>query len=233
MCVDTQVASLVETDWLAEHLHDPDVRVVEVDVSPAAYATGHVEGAVLWNVYADLLQPTYRIVEQEAFAALLGRSGFLPGSHVVVYGYAAAMAFWMLTYYGHPRVSLVDGSRGTWIQDGRPLSTVAPSLAPTTYPVAELDAPQAGIRATRELVARAIGDPNRRLMDVRSEAEYIGERFWPSLPPKGDERGGHVPGAILVPIEETWAADGRFKDPSELRERLRSKGLTPDKEIIT
>jgi thiosulfate/3-mercaptopyruvate sulfurtransferase len=229
----THAEPLVETDWLAEHLLDPDVRVVEVDVSAAAYDTGHIEGAVLWNVYTDLLQPNYRVIERGVFADLLGRSGIQPGSRVVVYGYAAALGFWMLAYYGHRRVSLLNGSRGKWIQSERPLSTAVPSIIPTTYAVADLEPPQEDIRATHELVARAIGDPDRRLMDVRSIAEYTGARFWPSLPPQGDQRGGHVPGAIPAPIEETWAADGRFKDPAELLTLYSSKGVAHDKEIIT
>ena len=229
----TRVEPLVETEWLAEHLTDPDVRVVEVDVSGAAYSGGHIDHASLWNVYTDLLQANYRIIDQESFAALLGRTGIGPRSHVVVYGYAAAMAFWMLTYYGHPRVSLLNGSRGKWAEGGGALTDSISEISQTTYPVSELGARQESIRATHELVARAIGNSGCGLMDVRSLAEYTGERFWPSKAPEGDQRGGHVPGAVLFPIEDTWAADGRFKTQQDLRTLLDSNGLSPEKEILT
>jgi len=228
----TTAQPLVETDWLAEHLNDPNLRLIEVDVSPTAYNAGHIEGAVLWNAYKDLLQPTYKIVEREAFASLLSRSGIGPGSRVVFYGYAAALGFWMLARYGHTQVSFLNGSRGKWTSDGRPLSTDIPLPPPTDYRVTDLQE-VATMRATHDLVAQAIGDPRRLLMDVRSVAEYTGERFWPSLPPEGDQRGGHVPGAVLAPIEDTWAEDGRFKAVADLRTIFAAKGFTPDKEIIT
>ena len=229
----TPVQPLIETAWLAEHIADPDVRLIEIDVSPNAYTTGHIEGALLWNVYSDLLQPNYRIVERQAFADLLGRSGIRPDMTVVVYGYAAALGFWMLRHYGHTRVSFLNGSRGKWIQMGLPLSTDQPTLAETDFKVTDFDALHDAIRACHHQVAQAIGDATRQLMDVRSVAEYTGERFWPSLPPQGDQRGGHVPGAILTPIEDAWAEDGSFKSVDELRSLYESRGFSPDREIIT
>jgi len=232
MTLPTTAQPLVETDWLAEHTDDPHVRVIEVDVSPTAYTAGHIDGAVLWNAYKDLLQPNYRIVERDAFAALLSRSGIGPETRVVFYGYAASLGFWMLARYGHNEVSFLNGSRGKWVGDGRPLSTEVPTPPLTDYSLLEVQEVQA-IRASHHLVERAIGDPQRLLMDVRSVAEYTGERFWPSLPPEGDQRGGHVPGAVLAPIEDTWAADGRFKTVEDLRSFYQAKGFSPDKEIIT
>ncbi len=232
MTLPTTAPPLVETDWLAEHTDDPDVRLIEVDVSPAAYTAGHIDGAVLWNAYKDLLQPNYRIVERDAFAALLSRSGIRPGTRVVFYGYAASLGFWMLARYGHNTVSFLNGSRAKWVSDGRPLSTEVPTPPLTDYSLLEVQEVQA-IRASHHLVEQAIGDPRRLLMDVRSIAEYTGERFWPSLPPEGDQRGGHVPGAVLAPIEDTWAADGTFKPVEELRSFYQAKGFSPDKEIIT
>jgi thiosulfate/3-mercaptopyruvate sulfurtransferase len=85
----------------------------------------------------------------------------------------------------------------------------------------------------RETVEAAIGTPNSLLLDVRSELEYRGERFWPSLPPQGDERAGHVPGAALVPIDQTWREDGTFKSPEELRALYANHGVNEKKDIIT
>jgi thiosulfate/3-mercaptopyruvate sulfurtransferase len=230
----TTAEPLVETNWLATHTDDTDIRVIEIDVSRAAYDAGHIPGALLWNAYADLLQPSYRIVEREPFASLLSRSGITPDTRVVVYGYAASLGFWMLRHYGHQQVSFLNGSRRKWVEAQLPLSTEAPEVTATTYTVADFDAVvDDRIRATHVQVAGAIGAPNVRLMDVRSVAEYNGQRFWPSLPPEGDQRGGHVPGAVLVPIEDTWRDDGTFKGVDELRDLYAGRGFTPDKEIIT
>ena len=233
MTILTPVQPLVETSWLAEHLTEPDVRVVEIDVSPNSYNAGHIEGAMLWNVYADLLQPDYRIIDRAAFASLLSRSGIQPDTTVVVYGYAASLGFWMLAHFGHRRMSFLNGSRGKWIHDGLPLGTDAPVFAMTGYRMSDFADVQDEIRACHHQVAQAIGDPTRQLMDVRSVPEFTGERFWPSLPPQGDQRGGHVPGAVLAPIEETWAEDGCFKPVDELRRYYESRGFSPFNEIIT
>src|SRR5258708_22403737 len=149
MTLTTTAQALVETDWLAEHTNDPDVRVIEVDVNATAYAAGHIDGAVLWNAYKDLLQPSYRIVERDAFASLLSRSGIRPGTRVVFYGYAASLGFWMLAHYGHTEVSFLNGSRGKWIGDGRLLSTEIPNPIPTSYSVLDLQEVKA-IRATHD-----------------------------------------------------------------------------------
>ncbi len=231
--VQTTPQPLVDTEWLAAHLADPDVCVVEIDVSPKAYTAGHIDGAVLWNVYADVLQPDYRIVERARFAELLSRSGIRPETTVVVYGYAASLGFWLLTYYGHPRVSLLDGSRAAWLAEQRPVTNEVPQPASSGYDELDFGELQDPIRARRDQVLRAIDDPAVRLMDVRSIPEYTGARFWPSLPPEGDQRGGHMPGAVLVPIEDTWAADGRFKPVAELRRYYEGHGFASDGNIIT
>jgi thiosulfate/3-mercaptopyruvate sulfurtransferase len=227
------VEPLVTAEWLAEHAAHSNVRVIEVDVSPNAYTAGHIPGALLWNVYKDLLQPNYRIFERDAFAQLLSNSGIAPDTRVVVYGYAAALAFWMMVHYGHNRVSFLNGSRTKWTSEGRPLTTDDPAVTPTRYDVAYLHAVCDDIRATHETVQNVLGDPDHQLMDVRSVAEYTGERFWPSLPPEGNQRGGHLPGAVLMPIEETWSSDGSFKPVAELRTLYEARGFFPDKEIVT
>lgn len=229
----TTAEPLVECDWLANHIDDKGIRVIEIDVNRTAYDGGHIPGALLWNVYTDLLQPNYRIIEREPFAALLSRSGIAPETTVVVYGYGASLGCWMLRLYGHPRGVFLNGSRRKWIDEDRPLTTDVPTVAVTAYTVSEFAAVQQAIRASHVHVAKAIGTPNVRLMDVRSMLEYTGERFWPSLPPEGDQRGGHIPGAVLMPIEDTWREDGTFKSVAELSDLYASRGFTPDKEIIT
>lgn len=229
----TSVEPLVSTEWLAAHLGDADLTVIEVDVSPKAYEAGHLADAQLWNVYTDLLQPNYRIIEREAFASLLGRSGIRPGMRVAFYGYAASLGFWLMKHYGHPQVGFLNGSRVKWIAEGRPLSTESPAVPPTDYLLSELLPEPSDIRATADEVERLLTAPDRRFMDVRSVAEYTGERYWPSLPPQDDQRAGHLPGAVLMPIEDTWASDGSFKPVEELRQKYLASGFSPDKEVIT
>jgi thiosulfate/3-mercaptopyruvate sulfurtransferase len=233
MILTTTPEPLVETVWLTSHANDADLRIIEIDVSRSAYDGGHIPGALLWNVYTDLLQQNYRIIEREAFAGLLRRSGITPETMVVVYGYAAALGYWMLRYYGHSRVSFLNGSRRRWLDQQLPMSSVVPEVPPTAYSVGDFATVAHDIRASHARVSEAIGDANVCLMDVRSMAEYTGERFWPSLPPEGDQRGGHLPGAVLAPIEDTWCDDGSFKPIDELRAYYASRGFTRDKEIIT
>src|SRR3954447_18084851 len=117
---------LVSPAWLAAHLGDPKVRVIEIDVSAAAYDDWHVDGAVLWNVYADLKDAEYQLVDDAHLQSLLMRSGIGPESTVVFYGYAPAMGVWLLTLLGHPDARILDCSRETWRADGRPWTTGGP-----------------------------------------------------------------------------------------------------------
>lgn len=174
-CARDQV--LVEPGWLQEHLDDPALRVVEIDVSPVAYGTGHIQGAVLWNVYRDLKDTDYQLVDEAAVQVLMGRSGIVPGSTVVFYGYAPAMGFWLMKLYGHPDVRILDCPRETWEAGGRPWTTEIPTPAPTRY---QLPAQDDRIRADHATVRGAIGDPSRTILDVRTDLEFRGERFWPS-----------------------------------------------------
>jgi thiosulfate/3-mercaptopyruvate sulfurtransferase len=181
-------------------------------------------------VYRDLLQPNYRIIEAAALEQLLSRSGITPDSTVVFHGYAGPMGFWLLSLYRHRDVRLLDGSRRRWESDGLAMTTKQAAFAPSTYRLPE---PDSTMRAVRETVEAAIGAPHSLLLDVRSEFEYRGERFWPSLPPQGDERAGHVPGAVLVPIDVTCREDGTFLPPAELRALYASHDVTENKDIIT
>jgi len=111
---------LVHPGWLEAHLHDPSVRVIEVDVSRAAYDRWHIDGAVLWNVYADLKDSGYQLVSTPAVRQLFERSRISRDTTVVFYGYAPAMGLWLMKLYGHPDVRILDCSRDTWQREGRP-----------------------------------------------------------------------------------------------------------------
>jgi thiosulfate/3-mercaptopyruvate sulfurtransferase len=224
--------ALVEPSWLSAHLTDGTVRVVEVDVSTASYADGHIPGAVLWDVYQDLKDADYATVGPEAFAALLGRSGIGPGTTVVLYGYAPALAFWLLTLHGHADARILNRSRQAWLAAGLPWTT-EPSVAPaTTYPTGHRDV---SIRADRGSVAAAIGRPHTTLVDVRTEAEFRGERFWPSGGMEPNGRAGHVPSAVHQLFDDVTDEQGAFRPPAELRSLLAGSDVDveADDELIT
>ena len=187
----------VDARWVAGHLRDPAVRVVEVDVSRAAYDQGHIPGAVLWNAYSDLRDAGYQPVPRPQFEDLVARSGIERSDRrrVRIRGRAGILAS---EANGYDDVRMLDGSRDQWAQTGEPWATDVPSP-----PITARGLPPAvsALIATREAVERAIEDPTRILLDVRSDLEYTGERFWPSGASEGAGRPGHVPGATSVPID--------------------------------
>jgi thiosulfate/3-mercaptopyruvate sulfurtransferase len=221
---------LVDPQWVHAHLDDPQVRVVEVDVGPAAYNDWHIAGAVLWNVYQDLKDADYRLADNAALARLLERSGIPPDSTVVFYGYAPALGFWLMKLHGHADVRILDCSRDTWKAEGHPWSTAEGRVTAADYHLGDEDP---GIRADRAAVQGAIGQPGTTLVDVRSRAEYEGERFWPSGGMEPDGRAGHVPSAVHQPIDGLYDQRGSFRNASELRKVFTSVDLDGTGELIT
>ena len=223
---------LVGPDWLEQHLADPQVRLVEVDVSATAYNQGHIPGAVLWNVYSDLKDSDYRLLDAAAMEVLLTRTGIEPGSTVVCYGYAPALAFWLMKLYRYADVRVLDCSRGAWMDAGRPWTTDTPSPSgPTTpYP---LPTPDVRVRADYATVRTAIGQPSTAIVDVRSLAEYQGDRFWPSGAPEPSGRAGHVPSAVHLPIDDVFDDRGRFRPVDELRRQFAPIAASPASDVIT
>jgi thiosulfate/3-mercaptopyruvate sulfurtransferase len=167
---------LVDAAWLDAHLHDPAVRVVEVDVSRRAHDEWHIEGAVLWDIYRDLKDADYRLIGTAATMSLLARSGIGPRSVVVFYGYAPALGFWLMKLHRHQDVRILDCSRDAWRNEGHPVSSRPSAAAAAGY---VLPAPDPRLQAGHATVRDAIGRPGRTLLDVRSREEYQGERFWP------------------------------------------------------
>jgi thiosulfate/3-mercaptopyruvate sulfurtransferase len=222
--------SLVDPAWLASHLDDPNVRVVEVDVSAAAYDDWHIDGAVLWNVYADLKDSEYRPVTAADVEALVARSGIGPDATVVFYGYAPALGMWLLSLYGHLDARILNCSRDTWRAQGRPWTTTPGHPAPSEY---RLGPAERGGRATLAETWAAIGRPGVAIVDVRSGAEYEGERFWPSGGMQPDGRAGHIPGAVHQPLDGMYRPDGSFRAAAELRPLFSAVDLDADEEIIT
>jgi len=203
---------LVSTQWLAEHLGEPGLVVVESDEDVLLYETGHVPGAVKVDWHVDLNDPVQRdYVDSETFAELMSSRGISRDTTIVVYGdksnWWAAYALWVFSLFGHEDVRLLDGGRAAWQAEGRELTTDEPEVARADYPVVERR--DEGIRAFRDDVLAHLGSP---LIDVRSPEEYSGERTTaPAYPEEGALRAGHVPGAVNVPWGRAAAEDGRFR----------------------
>jgi thiosulfate/3-mercaptopyruvate sulfurtransferase len=209
-----RTAVLAGPGWLEAHLHDPAVRVVEVDVSRRAYDEWHIDGAVLWNVYADLKDADYRLADPAALQQLFARSGIRCGSTVVFYGYAPAMGFWLMKLYGHADVRILDCSRDTWLREDRPRSSVPAEPAVTGYTIGGQDS---RLRADHAAVRDGIADPGVALLDVRTQAEYRGERFWPSGGMEPGGRAGRVPSAVHQSVDDLYDDRGAFRPGTELR----------------
>ena len=229
--------SIVETDWVAEHLNDSNVALVEVDVDTSAYDQGHIPGAVGWNWTSQLNDTVRRdILDRAQVQSLMGDSGIRRSDTVVLYGdnnnWFATYAFWQLKMYGHRRLKVMNGGRQKWVDEGRSLTTAAPNRERTTYRASN---PDTSIRATRDYVLEVASTRNNvGLVDVRAPAEYSGELLAPpNLPQEGSQRGGHIPGAANVPWATAVAEDGTFKSVEELREIYeRGKGIRPQNETI-
>jgi thiosulfate/3-mercaptopyruvate sulfurtransferase len=225
---------LVDIDWAKDHIEDPDIRFVEVDVDTAAYDEGHIPGAVAWNWTSQLSDGVRRdIVGRDELQALLSQSGIGPDTAIVLYGdnnnWFAAWAYWQLKLFGVENVKILDGGRKYWVAQGAPTTTDVPSYAPTgiTLPNADFT-----YRAFRDDVLAQL-ESDGALVDVRSPAEFNGELLAPAaLPQEGAQRAGHVPGAANIPWGQAVQEDGRFKSADELTELYGAKGITADKDVI-
>jgi len=223
-------APIIDVSWIAEHERDPKVRLIELDVSPSAYESGHIPGAVFWNAYTDLRDADYLPIEQAQLERLLSRSDITPDTTLVFYGYGAALGFWLMTAHGYNDVRMLTGSRDQWAQAGGQWSTDLPEPAESSCGLA---GPDADTLSSRADVEAAIGQPGHVLLDVRSEPEFSGERFWPSGAAEDTGRAGHVPGAVSVPIDLLRSEDDTFRAPSDMRRALESAGVRPEQTVIT
>jgi len=212
---------LVSTEWVAAHLDDPQVRIIESNEDPLLYPSGHVPSAVQVDWAADLNHPVRRdYLDKPGFSALMSRIGVTPETTVVFYGdksnWWACYAFWIFQLFGHTKAKVMDGGRLKWEKEGRPLTRTVPEYAKTDYKAPERD--DTKIRVFREQVLAHM-NAKKPMVDVRSPQEYSGERtHMAEYPQEGVLRGGHIPGAKSVP----WAKaanpeDGSFKTAAELR----------------
>ena len=227
---------LVSTDWVVQHLDDPNIVIAEVDADPEeGYKQGHVPGAVGWSLHADLEHQMRRDVpEISQLASLLGRWGIDNSTTVVLYGdgnnRSATWGFWVLKYYRHKDVRLMDGGRTKWMAEGRPLSTEIPNPAPKVY---KPGVPDRTLRATKEYIVSNLSNPSLRLLDTRAFEEYTGlMKSAPGTPEPEIYRKGHIPGAVHVPWDEGAAENGAFKPAHQLQRMYQDKGVSADLEVV-
>ena len=227
--------SLVSTEWLAEHLNDPSIRIVESNEDILLYDTGHIPGAVKIDWTSDLNDQIARdYINAEQFAALLSSKGIARDTTVIFYGdknnWWAAYAYWVFQLFGHTNAKLLNGGRKKWIDEGRTVTREVPKPAATQYPVVQRD--DTKIRAFRDEVLAHI-KAKGALVDVRSVPEYTGEKLhMPEYPQEGALRGGHIPGAASIPWAQAVKEDGTFKSYEDLKALYEGKGVTADKNIV-
>ena len=225
---------LVTTSWLAGHLHNPRLRLVEVDVDTSAYDQGHIPGAIAWNWTRQLADQVRRdILSQAEFENLLANSGISNDATLVLYGdnnnWFAAWAFWQAKIYGHQDVRILDGGRKKWIAEARELTTDVPTYPRASY---RASAPDLSIRALLPQVQ--LQSYNRLpLVDVRSPQEFTGEIVAPPGLPETAQRGGHIPNARNIPWGKAANEDGTFKSYDELKALYAAEGIDGTKPIVT
>jgi thiosulfate/3-mercaptopyruvate sulfurtransferase len=242
--IDTAVAAkgyvhpevLVSTQWVADHLNDPSIRIVESNEDILLYDQGHIPGAIQIDWQGDLNDKIRRdYLDRQSFSELMARNGISNDTTVVFYGdknnWWATYAFWVFQLFGHTNAKVMDGGRKKWIDEGRTLTKDKPS-----YPRAQYKAPERAdykIRAFRDQVMAHISS-KQPLVDVRSPKEYSGELLhMEAYPQEGALRGGHIPGAKNVPWGQAANEDGTFKSADELRKIYEEReGLNSDDNVI-
>ena len=227
---------LVDTQWVVDHMNDPDVRIAEVDYDPTAnYNLGHVPGAVLFDWKKDINDPVTRnIFSKQTCEDLVQRAGVNNNTTLVLYGdfnnWFAAFAFWAFKYYGFKDLRLMNGGRKKWLEEDRPITKDIPQYQLGNFKAME---PDKSIRVFLNQVKEALDKENIAMVDVRSPKEFTGEILAPpEYPTEHAQRGGHIPGASNIPWSQAVKDDGTFKSTEELKQIYQSKGIVPDKEII-
>lgn len=219
---------LVETDWLAGHLHDANIRIVDLRVR--GYEEGHIPNAVhLRNddIRDPKRAPTF-VPATATFETLMGRLGISNATRVIAYddrgGIYAARLWWILNHHGHSNVALLNGGWVKWTREARSSSTEVPSVAPVTF-TARVNPSWV---ATAQDVVSAIDNPRVKIVDARTQAEIEGRDL------RGIMRGGAVPSSIPVYWEDALDPDLKtFKPAADLEKLYTSKGVTPNDEVIT
>ena len=233
--------ALVGTDWLAAHLGDPQVRVVDASfklpgITPTAredYDRAHIPGAVFFDI-DDVCEPgtplPHMIPSPDLFARKIGALGIGDGDRIVVYDSAglssAGRAWWMLRMFGHPNVALLDGGLAKWCAEGRPLDTAVPTPQPRHF-TARFDP---SLVRSRRAMLENLATPSEQVVDARAAGRFDGT----APEPRPGMRSGHIPGSRNVPYElVTDPRTRQLKSADELTQLFRDAGVALDRPIVT
>ena len=234
---------LVTTQWVADHLLDPHIRLLEVGLDRSEYEAGHIPGTVAGWEFSDLQRPdSHDLPNKTQLETMLSQAGIANTDTLILYGglsnLVAALAFWVLKIYGHQDVRLLDGGRQKWVTEGRTLTTEQPAMTRSQYQAQE---PNWNIRADKDYILPIIGQSDHVLVDARPTDMFTGDNTF------GIARGGHIPTAINIPARfitdaegnfQKWQSplaheDGTYKSVDELRTLFAEQGVTPDRTIVT
>ena len=224
--------TLVDTQWLSEHLNDPNVRIVEIALNAESYEQGHIPGSIFWNAMTSFTPNLQFNFDPEAIAELLGNSGISNNTTIVAvhndYIATSGCIFWLLKVFGHDNVRILNGGRPKWTIDGYPLTRDIPTITPTQYHPKLVDK---NLSISLAELQTSLAKQECILLDVRTPQEYCGEIFMMN-PPTENERGGHIPGAINLYYELAHNDDGTFKSFGELQELFDNHNITSNKLIV-
>ena len=220
---------LVEGDWLAEHLHDAKIRIVDAD-ERIAYRRAHIPGAVghIGHMYLKEREGATHIMGPDQFASTMGRMGIGDDTLVIAYDASnslyATRLWWCLNYYGHSNVRVLNGGFNKWVAENRPISLASRKPSPAEF-TPQVRPEWLGVC---EVMKAGVSDPDTVFLDVRSDEEYAGVNT------RGNSRRGHIPGAVHLEWLN-FISDGlrTFKAPEVLSKMLTERGVTPDKNVYT
>lgn len=224
--------TLVDTQWLSKHLEDPNVRIIEMDLSPELYEQGHIPGSIFWDGMITFTPDLRFNLDIAAMSKLLGNAGITNDTTIVTvhhnYTATSGCLFWLFKVFGHDKVRILNGGRQKWLMDGYPLTKEKTVVEVTQY---HAQAPDKNLFISLEDVQNSLEKEDCVLLDVRTPQEYCGEIFLME-PPKENERVGHIPGAINLYYELAHNDDGTFKSYAELKELFEQQNITSEKLII-
>lgn len=228
--------SLVSTDWVQNHLEGQDITIVEVNSHPEkSYLKGHIPSSILWNLHTDLEDQVKRDIPSGTdMEKLLGDSGISNHTTIILYGdgnnRSATWAFWLLRFYRHPNIKLIDGGRIKWLIEGKPLTIEKPKIETTHY---QIKPPDKSIRASLGYIIKSLSKDNLQLIDTRTIEEYLGQlASSPGTPQTGISRNGRIPNSVNIQWTDCINSDGTVKSPEILFDMFKRNNALPDNEII-
>ena len=228
--------SLVSTDWVENHLEDDDIAIVEVNSHPEqSYLKGHIPSSILWNLHKDLEDQIKRDIPSGTdMEKLLGNSGITNETTIILYGdgnnRSATWAFWLLRFYRHTKIKLIDGGRVKWLIEGKPVTSEIPKPEFANY---QIKPPDKAIRATLSYIIKNLNRNDLRIIDTRTIEEYLGEMASsPGTPQTGISKNGRIPNSVNIQWTDCINPDGTVKSPQILSDMFSTNNTLPENEVV-